>query len=272
MNLQQYKDRPLPEIVRQANELSEKAKQSLADAHQLFQLCSRQQADKYKQGILRQKIWEIEQSLGNHRAYFSAAGQDRYIYETYFKDKDDGVFVEIGGYNGWRGSNCYFFEKTCNWTGLIVEASPTQVKEIPGYRSAEVIHAAISDIDGEAEFLDMISGLTQMSGLASEYPEDALARVRSYPGNIEEAVNIKTIRLDRLLDLHAIKHVDYCSIDVEGAERKILSAFDFNSYDVTVISVENSTSDDARSLIDIMEPAGYELVEVIGSDEIYCKK
>lgn len=271
MNLTQYEHKHPQEIQYQARELANKAKQSLVDAHQLLQLCSKKQTDRYMLGKLREEIWAIEQSFGNHRVYLSAAGQDRYIRETFFKDKNDGVFVEIGGYNGWRGSNAYFFEKTCNWTGVIVEASPTQVKEIPKYRNAEIVHAAISDVNGEAEFIDIVSGLTQMSGLISEYPDDMLAKVRNYPGNRENIVKVPTMRLDSLLDSYGMKHVDYCSIDVEGAERNILSTFDFNAYDVTVFSIENNSSDYSRSLAGILEPAGYRLAEVIGSDEIYCK-
>ncbi len=79
------------------------------------------------------------------------------------------------------------------------------------------------------------------------------------------------MRLDSLLAKHKIKHIDYCSIDVEGAERSILSGFDFNAFDVSVFSVENNSGSLSESVRDILEPVGYRLFEVIGRDEIYWR-
>jgi len=268
----QFKGMPIAEVIQQARLSADTAKEALAKALQIYRLCARQQVDRYTLGRLREQIWEIEQCSGSNRPFFSAAGQDKYIYENFFKDKQQGIFVEIGGYNGWRGSNCYFFEKTLNWTGIIVEASPGQVKEISKFRNAEIVHAAISDADGTAEFIDMVSGLTQMGGLESTYPEQALATVRNYPGNKEQKVTVPTLRLDSLLRSSELSHVDYCSIDVEGAERTILSVFDTSAFDVTVFSVENNTRGNSRAVRDLLEPAGYKLIEVIGSDEIYYKE
>lgn len=268
----QFDGKPIPETIKQARLTADAAKESLEKALHIYRLCARQQVDRYTLGRLREQIWEIEQSFGSNRPFFSAAGQDKFIYENFFKDKKQGVFVEIGGYNGWRGSNCYFFEKTLGWTGIIVEASPVQVKEITKFRNTEIVHAAISDTDGTATFIDMVSGLTQMGGLESTYPEQALANVRNYPGNEEQKVTVPTMRLDSLLRSSKITHVDYCSIDVEGAERTILSVFDTNAFDVTVFSVENNARGNSRSVRDILEPVGYKLIEVIGSDEIYYKR
>jgi hypothetical protein len=74
--------------------------------------------------------------------------------------------------------------------------------------------------------------------------------------------------LASLLDSAGLKHVDYCSIDVEGAERSILENFNFRDYDIGVFSIESS---DTTSLKDILAPAGYRLADVIGSDEIYVR-
>ena len=79
----------------------------------------------------------MEKRLGRARPVdFSQAGQDRYLDERIFKNRRNGTFVEIGGHDGWTGSNCVFFEKVLNWTGIVVEASPRLVKQIsPGSTS-----------------------------------------------------------------------------------------------------------------------------------------
>ena len=94
------------------------------------------------------RLWQVEKQLGLHSRYFSQAGQDRYLNKRLFRDKRNGTFVEIGGYDGWTGSNYVFFEKVLGWTGLVVEASPQLVRQIGETRSAKVIHAAVSDRDG----------------------------------------------------------------------------------------------------------------------------
>ncbi len=262
---------PIKEILRRAHESVAAGKTSLIEARSIYRSCLSQKIDIFARGKIRQQLWEVEQNLGLHPLFFSQAGQDRFLYETIFKGKTNGIFVEIGGYNGWQGSNCYFFEKNANWTGLIVEASPQMVKEIAKFRSGEVVHAAISDNDGTAEFIEVTCGFTQMSGLADNYVPEILDSVRKNPGHAERSVEVPTTRLDSLLKKYNLKHVDYCSIDVEGAERSILAAFDFDAFDISVLSVENNSSSESMSVRDIMEPAGYRLIDVIGVDEIYQK-
>lgn len=260
-------------ILRQANQAMSDAKERLAHCYGVFQKClsGLSDLDIYALGQLKAHIWELEQIFGHKHIYFSAAGQDEYIYETYFKNKPDGVYLEIGGYNGWRGSNCYFFEKTLHWKGAIVEASPFHTKEISKYRDAQIINAAITDINGKADFIEVLSGKTQMSGLSRYYLQEKLNGVRAYPGHKEQKVEIETMTLGRLLDSLQFKSVDYCSIDVEGAERSILSGFDFKSYDIKIFSIENALGNASQSVRDILVPAGYTLVTVIGDDEIYAQ-
>jgi FkbM family methyltransferase len=206
--------------------------------------------------------------------FYSAVdtGQDRFLYDKFFQGKRDGVFVEIGGYNGWMGSNCYFFEKNMGWRGVVVEASARLARQTAEVRSNPVVHAAIADRDGTMEFLEITAGLTQMSGLADHYVPKTLELVRRNPAHAETATMVPSMRLETLLRTHDLEHVDYCSIDVEGAERAILSSFDFAAFDISVLSAENNQSDGSGSVRDIMEAAGYELVEIIGADEIYRKR
>ena len=41
--------------------------------------------------------------------YYAQFGEDKILYDI-FKDKINGVCVEVGGYDGITGSNSYFFE------------------------------------------------------------------------------------------------------------------------------------------------------------------
>ena len=43
--------------------------------------------------------------------FYSQCKQDQFVYETFFKDKKDGFFVEIGADDGITFSNTLFFEE-----------------------------------------------------------------------------------------------------------------------------------------------------------------
>ena len=212
-------------------------------------------------------------SWGAHVRYFSQAGQDRYLNEQIFRNRRNGTFVEIGAYDGWMGSNCVFFEKVLGWTGLVVEASPRLVRQIGETRSARVVHAAVSDRDGTADFLEVTSGLMQMSGLVEHYPDETLGAIRLDKRHAETVVTVPAARLDTLLRTHGLRQIDYCSIDVEGAERAVLRSIDFNEFDIAVLSIENNRAGpEPASYADILGPAGYRRAAVVGKDEIWVRR
>ncbi len=262
---------PIKEVLDIAYQQRANAQQKLVECHEVIKNClkSNPKMNPDQKGRIKGVLWELEQSIWNNQLYFSQSGQDRYIHENFFKNKTGGTFLEIGGFNGWRGSNCYFFEKTLKWQGAIVEASPTRVEEIRKCRDARIVHAAIADTDGMAEFVDVVSGMIQMGGLKKYLKEDITKQVRSSANHKERLVKVPTMTLGALLDSLHLKQVDYCSIDVEGAERPILSGFDFAAYDIKVFSVESGSV--KNSVRDILVPAGYRLVDILGCDEIYVK-
>ena len=265
-----YDGRRVEEIVRT---LDGDIRATLDEARAAYRLCLRQDnlSERLK-GYVRMHLWQVEKKLGGHARYFSQAGQDRYLDERIFKGRRNGTFVEIGGYDGWEGSNCVFFEKVRDWTGLVVEASPGLVRRIGETRSAKVIHAAVSDRDGTAEFLEVTSGMTQMGGLLEHYSGDELEKIRRNERHAESVVTVPAKRLDTLLRTLGMKQIDYCSIDVEGAERAVLGALDFDEFDITALTIENNWRGlEPKSYYDIMAPAGYRRVAVVGMDEIWIK-
>ena len=42
--------------------------------------------------------------------FYSQFQQDKFVYENYFKNKQNGFFVDIGAYDGEIDSNSLFFE------------------------------------------------------------------------------------------------------------------------------------------------------------------
>ncbi|MDC0578942.1 FkbM family methyltransferase [Candidatus Pelagibacter ubique] len=64
--------------------------------------------------------------------------------------------------------------------------------------------------------------------------------------NEKNFVEKKTSRLDTLLAKHKIDHpIDYCSIDIEGAEVELLKGFDFKTH-INIISIEHNYNNQKR--------------------------
>ena len=83
----------------------------------------------------------------------------------FFRSKKNGYFVEIGAFDGVLGSNCIHFEKSMNWEGIAIEPSKIQFEKLSKNRNCKVLNAAISSTEKDVEFIEVIEGLTQMSGI-----------------------------------------------------------------------------------------------------------
>ncbi|MEO0444550.1 MAG: FkbM family methyltransferase [Verrucomicrobiota bacterium] len=261
----------LPEIANWAKTRKNDAQQSLREAHALFQHYLTHEKDLWAKGAIRQLLWETEKALGKHPLYHSQAGQDRFVHEHYFQTVSSGVFVEIGGFDGYHGSNSFFFEKILGWRGLVVEAASSYQQQLRAVRSCDLLHAAVSDEDGEAEFTEVTSGYLQMSSLSSELDEARQQLLLQNPAHQERTTRVPTKRLDTLLREANLTRIDFCSIDVEGSERTILEAFDFSEFEISVFAVENGDMAESGSFLDLFQPVGYDLVSILGADEIYAK-
>jgi hypothetical protein len=57
---------------------------------------------------------------------------------------------------------------------------------------------------------------------------------------------------------NAPKSVDYLSIDTEGSEYEILSAFDFRAYDIQIITCEHNFTPMREKLFKLLTEQGYQ--------------
>ena len=260
------KDEAQRQYVR-AREVIGRGKQAMAEGHRLLRQLSGKIAHARTRGQINQQIWECEKLNGRRDMFFSQAGQDAFLDEKVFKGKRDGTFVEIGGYDGITGSNCLFFELLRGWKGLLIEPSPTFFAKASAFRKATCLQVALSDQDGEAEFMDVQEGYSQMSGLTATYDPKLRETVESDPRHKGELITVKTRTLPDLLDQNFLREVDYVSLDVEGGEMAVLSSFPFDRIKVTAWTIENNTG--STDIPAFMRDKGYKRVEALGVDDVY---
>ena len=55
---------------------------------------------------------------------YSQYGEDMYLNNKYFKNKRDGIYIELGALDGVLYYNTKFFEESLNWSGILIEPHP----------------------------------------------------------------------------------------------------------------------------------------------------
>ena len=81
--------------------------------------------------------------------YYSQHNQDQFLNEHIFNNKKEGVFLDIGAYDGIEGSNSYFFEKELGWKGICFEPIPKLYQRLKENRKCISINAAAWKEDTE---------------------------------------------------------------------------------------------------------------------------
>jgi len=204
--------------------------------------------------------------------FYSQIGQDKFLFERFFLGKRNGIFVDIGAYDGRTFSNTLFFEQSLGWTGLCVEPLPGEFEKLKSCRSATCANTCVSDYNGIGDMLDVdVTGDARMlSGLIENYDPRHLERIDrvSIQKNV---IRVPVTTLTDLLSAHNLTRVDYCSLDTEGSELNILKSLDFRQFDISLFTIANNYKD--GRIHDFMARNGYGLVvEFQGCDQLYKKK
>ena len=183
-------------------------------------------------------------------------------------EKRDGFFVEVGAADGVFLSNTFYLE-TLGWTGIVAEPNPRFAEKLKRRRCA-VSHLCVSSTSGETvPFLAAEMGeLSRMATVAFTDKHEA----RRQQG--AQQLQVRTITLNDLLEQHsAPRTIDYLSVDTEGAELDILSAFDFDRWDVRAITVEHNHTPAREALYELLTAKGFrrQFRELSRFDDWYVK-
>lgn len=203
----------------------------------------------------------------------SQLGQDK-IVDEYLHGKRNGVFVDIGAYDGVTFSNTLMLERERDWTGVCIEPLPDVYAELLKNRRCICVQACIGNREErEVEFLSVHSGVVStrmLSGVLSEYDPRHLARVDhelNYFGGSKSVIQVPMRNLHTVLQEHGIGNVDYLSIDTEGSELLILRSTILSAIGNPCITIENNYDDPAIDAA--LQSQGYRLHTPIAWDRFY---
>ena len=200
---------------------------------------------------------------------YSQFGQDVFVYDNFFENKRNGIFVDIGAHDGITLSNTYMFEKTFGWHGWCFEPNPTVFSKLITNRNCECHEIAIDDYDGIGDF-KIVTGYAEMlSGLQNNYNDQHLNRIHHeihQYGGMEETLEVHVCTLKSVL--HKDTVIDYLSIDTEGGELKIILDI-LKTFRPKIISMEANYPSEVALAISSLSKNKYSLVKQMDVDLIF---
>lgn len=203
----------------------------------------------------------LKRFLYMHSLTTSQLGQDYWIYGEAFNGKRCGYFLDIGAHDGISLSNTYILESKYDWEGICIEANPTTFEKLKKNRISVNLNLCLDKSQGKVDFvLKAVAG-----GIVDQDVDNKEPDIKKF-----KIIELGTTALTTVLnDQHSPSIIDYLSIDIEGAEERVLAGFDFEKYTFRCITIERPS----ELLRDILKNHGYILIkEIPGIDCFYVHK
>lgn len=194
----------------------------------------------------------------NKMKTFSQYYQDSFL-NFLFAGKQGGVFLDIGANDGITFSNTYFFEKYKGWSGLCVEPLVDKFQKCKTVRNCHLENVCLSDREGVVRFRK-VYGFDMLSGIVDFMDEAAIARIEELTDHHNahyDDIEVPSLKLGTLLRKYGMSKMDFCSIDVEGAEWAIVQTLDWSKIDIDAFVVEGND----RNVRRLLEEKGYRRIK-----------
>lgn len=182
----------------------------------------------------------------------------------------NGFFVEFGATNGLDLSNTYLLEKEFGWSGILAEPAKLWHQDLRKNRACIIDHRCVWGKSKEILSFHEAEN-AEFSTIQTLVGNDMYKDHRK--SGIQYPVN--TISLEDLLrEYSAPKVINYLSIDTEGSEYEILSNFNFDAYEIKVITCEHNYSSDRELIYKLLTSKGFSRIQSNNTkwDDWYTKR
>ena len=167
-----------------------------------------------------------------------------------------GTFVELGAFDGSALSNTWMLEKCMNWTGVLIEANPTNFAKLKktSRRNTVKVHSAVCASDAQ---IRMVARGASTTGQVDALTEEQLKRY--YSGrrpHINDTVSVPCRSLASIMASAGHREARFLSLDVEGAEALVLSTVDPAIFDVIMVETQAHDADARRRIDELVMGSG----------------
>lgn len=174
--------------------------------------------------LRRKPIVDLLATFTARQVSFSQLGEDVWLLRNWINTpRKDLVIVDVGAYDPWVYSNSALLERNLGANCFLLEPNPARAARIQRLRSSSTVYCvAVSDSFGLAE----LAGSSAVAGIRQHMTEQYLKR-----WDLDEAAefNAATIPLRALQSAEQMQFIDLLSIDVQGAELKVLDGIDWST-------------------------------------------
>ncbi len=200
--------------------------------------------------------------------YHSQVKQDQFLHKSIFKNLKNGIFLDLGAFDGKTFSNTYFFEKNLEWTGFCFEPIPLYYKKLRRNRKCNCYNNCIGDKEETVEF-SFVKDNPMLSGISKNIHEEDLIRI-SKNKNKPILIRSKVISIKDFIQKNKISEIHLLSLDIEGNEEKVLKALDFERTFIHAICLEDNYNE--KKLDTLLKKKGFVLIKHCGFDKIFINR
>jgi FkbM family methyltransferase len=209
----------------------------------------------------------LDASLDDMRGRFGpkeySQQDEETLIRTFFNDRREGVFLDVGASHHEKDSNTYFLEQRLGWRGIAIDALGDLAPGYAQYRPrTRFFNFFVTNESGRTHEFHVYAKDTRISS-------GDLQHLRALPGIKErhiQTTQVPSVTLDAILTAERVAEVDYVNLDIEGHELEALEGFDIRRYQPELLSVEAQPHLRAK-LLAWFRAHGYERVEEFADDD-----
>jgi FkbM family methyltransferase len=191
--------------------------------------------------------------------FYSQSREDVFVHD-YFCGQTGLTFVEIGAFDGVVFSNTKFLEDSLNWSGVLIEAQPESAAKLKQNRVGPRVKTYASAICKEGvDYLTFLGPASPVSGDINSM--NPTFKSTWHPGDTN-TYKVPCKPISSIIADAGVSHIDFFSLDVEGAELKVLETFDWNvTVTLWVVELDGGNKEKDEAVRALLRSHGYEKTE-----------
>ena len=197
---------------------------------------------------------------------YSKCGEDLFLND-YFKNTNQGSYVDIGAFHPYRGSNTHFLHKK-GWSGINIDLNKESIDLFKLARPQDInLNLAVSDVKKKIKtYKNKNLGIMNTIN-----PKFASTFLKSF--YVKE---VFSSTLNDILKKYAAnnKKFELIDIDAEGSEHLILKNLDFEKYQFKLILVESHKfneyfAKETEKVHKLLTSKNYSFLKQLGETSVY---
>jgi FkbM family methyltransferase len=147
----------------------------------------------------------------------------------------NGFYIECGANDGVNQSNTWYFEKSLNWRGILIEPNKQIFEELKKNRSSKNIFENVALVS---------ESFSKKIYLTNDNLESKIT------GNLNNSnIEVLTSTLNNILKKNEIYKINLFSLDVEGYEENVLNGIDLKIFEIDYILIETNNFKKINSVL-----------------------